>query len=138
MKKQRDESDTLPTCTQLRYACEDLSAYLCTEFSLAFSAVQNKSKLVTVTLHVPLRQLLLDEGAPLQKAHGRVWALGLACSDTPHLLSLSLWHSCDSGFSAAFLKHHALEICKRKTHAVNFFCITQSMFALVKKTLTPF
>lgn len=90
MKKQCDKLDTFPPCTQLHYTCEDLSAYLCTEFSIVFSAVQNKSKLVMVTLHIPLRRLLLDKRAPLLRMHCRTWALGLACCETPHLVSPSL------------------------------------------------
>ena len=82
MKKHNDKLGTHPpthTQAQLHYACEDLSAYLCVQFSVAFSAtLQNKSRLVTDTFHIPLRRFLLDKGAPLQRGHCRVRALGSA------------------------------------------------------------
>lgn len=48
-----------------------------------FSAVQNKSQCVRVTLCIPPRQ---NKGAPLQRAHCRAGVLGLPHCGIPHLV----------------------------------------------------
>lgn len=95
VKKHSDKLDTHPharTQAQLHYACEDLSAYLCVEFSVAFSAAfQNKSGLVTDTFHIPLRWFLLPRTRELHykvsTAERGLWAR------PPRLLSLPLTYS---------------------------------------------
>lgn len=81
---QCDEQDTLPHAHSL---VMHVKSYLLTCVQgLFFTAVQNKSQLVTVTLHMPPRQ---DEGAPLQRTQCRAWAwhtVGLSISSIPYLM----------------------------------------------------
>lgn len=72
-------------------------------------------------------------------------SLGLAHCGTLHLVYPLpdgviwwVWHSYDSGFSSALIKHHTVEICKRKTNPMKRFITKNNFFPLEKITLKTY